>query len=120
MAVRTVLPRQVMSRGRPTLTESNRAITSSRATIPQFDRVSAEKSGAGLVQVRCKSGASLGVEWMIAHLPIRALSSGPVDKFAAQADIGDTTPNPVHRELERRFCRTDRRVLYDLAATPPS
>src|SRR5215475_8162854 len=113
MAVRTVLPRQVMSRGRPTLTESNRAITSSRATIPQFDRVSAGKSGAS-------QSASLGVEWMITHLPIRALSSDPVDKFGVQGDIGDTTPSPVDRELERRFCRTDRRVLYDLAATPPS
>src|SRR5215470_11946674 len=70
--------------------------------------------------VWCKSDASLGVEWMITHLAIRALSSDPVDKFAAQADICDTTPNPDHRELERRFCRKDRRVLYDLAATPPS
>lgn len=34
------------------------------------------------------------------------------------ADAG-TAPNPVHRWLGRRFCRTDRRGPCGLAATPP-
>src|SRR5215475_5066668 len=88
MAVWTLLPRHVMSRGRPTLTESNRAITSSRATIPQFDRVNAGKAG-GRRDHR--------------HLLIRELPRDRIAKFTVQADIGDIAPKPDHREFGLGF-----------------
>jgi hypothetical protein len=41
MAVRTVLPRHAMSRGRPTLTESKRGNIFFPTTTPQFEQVNA-------------------------------------------------------------------------------
>src|ERR1700732_3306792 len=47
MAVRTVLPRHAMSRGRPTLTESKRGNTFFPTMTPQFEQVNANDKMPG-------------------------------------------------------------------------
>jgi hypothetical protein len=78
----------VMLRGRPTLTESNRAITPSSATIAQFDRVNAGRAGDRTDHRR---------------LPMRELSRGRVDKFTVQADTVIPPLIPLTESLDVGF-----------------